>query len=139
MNSTEVSVEKIEIMARKKFGYYKKSYIDGQLFRHDEVFRDSVIDELVKEYEDLKPIVDKTKPRFNFLKEALIIRHFSLFGFEKYKFGRKSDIEKLIEYTNNLYDISLESENNKYLDKIMSLFPKSEIKRVEERINSINI
>ncbi|WP_405168517.1 hypothetical protein [Paenibacillus sp. FSL H3-0286] len=137
-NEVRLRSEKIENRAREKFGY-RKTYIDGELFRYRENFRDSTIDELVKEFIELKPIIDKTKPRFLFIKEALIIRHFTLYGFENLKFARKADIEHLICNTNDLYDTTLENEEVKYLDKIMSLFDCSEIKKVEKRLDEIAV
>jgi hypothetical protein len=127
-----VSVNKLEKIARSKFGY-KQIYIDGERLSYRNM-RDSVIESLVKEYADIKKIVSEIQPQFSLLKEALLIRHFTICGLEKLDLTKKQDILKLINGTNDLYDITLESEDVKYLNKIMTLFSEEDIKKIDDKL-----
>lgn len=130
---------KVEEIANGKFIGYKKVFVDGDSFQFREFFRDSKIDELVKEYNVLKQIIKKSNPTFQLLKEGLIIRHFTLYGFESLQFAKKSDISTFITGVYNLYDVKVQSEGVSYLSKIMSLFNEDEIKKVEMRLNAVAV
>ncbi|QSF43269.1 hypothetical protein [Paenibacillus tianjinensis] len=131
-----VSINKLEKIARTKFGY-KQIYIDGEKLSYCENMRDSVIESLVNEYKEIRNTVFEIQPQFLFLKEALLIRHFTICGLEKLDLSKKNDIVKLINGTNDLYDITLESEGIKYLNKIMTLFSKSDIDKIYNKLKDV--
>ncbi|QWU13403.1 hypothetical protein SAMN04487895_10369 [Paenibacillus sophorae] len=132
-SNKEFSINKIDIMAKRfeptRF-YFGEHYII-----YNKNFREQEIEKLVEEYNKVKNAVNRLDPSFKLLKEALIIKYFTRFGFEKFDLTLNRDINKLVKQTNNLYDILFEQEETSYLKKIMSLFNPSDIEKIESLID----
>lgn len=126
----------VELAVKEKAqSLYKASYfiIGEQKLTYKTKFRHSCLVTLAEEYALNHEQIKKMFPTFKLIKEALIIRHFTNFGL---RFAKYSDanIQKLVGRTIDLVDLPYEEEDTSIFDKIMSLFPKSELEKVDKYI-----